>query len=214
MFFLTMIVIGLTGLVMMAIPGLNRSWRAGSGHSGLHVGHAHSGSGGHHGSHGIHPGSAKSGSALKAGAAWHIPNPRVIFSLIAMYGASGDLLVHAIHLEPRIVVLIAAVPAILMERFAFTPFWNLLFRFQGTPAAPLDQLVLSEARAVTPFRNQKGMVSVTHNGRLVQLLAELCEANRSARVGVGDRLIIEAVDTARERVTVAVVAPDVDELSL
>ena len=202
---------GLTGLAMMAIPGLNRHGHAGAGHSGVHVGHAHSGFGGHHASHTVQTNAAKSGQAVNTGAAWHIPSPRAIFSFIALYGASGYLLANVVHLEPRFVMAIAVAPAFLLENLVFTPFWNLLFRFQGTPSEPIDQLILSEARAITPFRNQKGLVSVTHNGRLVQFRAELSESNKSANVGVGDRLIIEDVDTAHERVTVALVAPEVDD---
>ena len=213
MFFLTLIVIGLTGLAMMAIPGLNRHGHAGAGHTGFHVGHGHAGFGGHHASHTVQTNAAKSGQAVNTGAAWHIPSPRAMFSFIALYGASGYLLANVVHVEPRIVMAIAVIPAFLLENLVFTPFWNLLFRFQGTPSEPIDQLILSEARAITPFRNQKGLVSVTHNGRLVQFRAELSEANKAAQVEVGDRLIIEDVDTAHERVTVAVVTPEVDDTS-
>jgi hypothetical protein len=80
-----------------------------------------------------------------------------------------------------------------------------MVRFQGTPSTSIDQLVLKEAVAVTPFRNQKGIVRVEHEGRLVQLSAELTEADAILEVKVGDRLLIETVDPAKQRVTVSVV---------
>jgi hypothetical protein len=64
---------------------------------------------------------------------------------------------------------------------------------------------MSEATAVTPFRGGRGVVSVVREGRLVQFSARLIEAQTSLPVRVGDRLRIEDVESARERVTVSVV---------
>jgi len=211
--FLTLIVVGLTGLGLMAIPGLNRHARGGFGRMAPHAGHVSLGGGARHAPQAPAPNAVKS-SNVYHGSIWQIPSPRMIFSLLALYGASGYGLVEAAHVNQHVAALIAVVPAVLLEHFVMTPLWNLMFRFQGTPSESLDQLILSEARAVTPFRNQKGLVSVTHNGRLVQFRAELSTGDSAAMVRVGDRLIVEDVDAAHERVTVAVVAPDVDDLSV
>ena len=63
---------------------------------------------------------------------------------------------------------------------------------------------MSEATAVTPFRGGRGLVSVVRDGRLVQFSARLIDTQASLPVRVGDRLRIEDVDAARERVTVSV----------
>jgi hypothetical protein len=134
---------------------------------------------------------------------WLIPSPRVIFSLMTLFGAFGYLLVETAHFTPIAAGLLAAAPALLMERFAVQPLWNLLFRFQGTPTAPLDELLLSEARAVTSFRNGRGLVSVVHDGRVVQFRAELTAPQKAMPVRVGDTLFIDEVDAPNERVTVS-----------
>ena len=106
-----------------------------------------------------------------------------------------------------IAALAAVVPALLVEWGLVRPVWRLLFRVQGAPSSPLEALVTSEAEAVVPFRNGRGMVSTVRDGRRVQLAATLRQDQRTLRVKVGDRLVIEDVDAARERVTVTI-APD------
>ena len=68
---------------------------------------------------------------------------------------------------------VAVVPALLVERLAVRPLWNLLFRFQAAAQRAAGELIFSEATAVTPFRNGRGIVSVVREGRLVQLAARL-----------------------------------------
>jgi hypothetical protein len=100
--------------------------------------------------------------------------------------------------------LVAVVPTLLVEWFLVRPLWNLTYRFQGEASSPLEGLVMSEAAAVVPFRNGKGMVSTVRDGRLVQFAARLREDQRALPVKVGDRLLIEEVDTRLERVTVSI----------
>jgi hypothetical protein len=204
--FLTLMVIGLAGLVVMALPALG-------GH-----GHGHSGAV-HHGGHGGFA-AGKLGTLFKGkGGAPRLngdtpslaslslrflPSPRLVFSLLALYGAFGNALVHAGHLGPLVAALLAALPALLVERFAVTPLWNLAFRFQAQPSSPLGALVLGEAKAVTPFRNGRGVVAIVRDGRLVQFSAHLLEPESKTRVRVGDRLLVEDVDTDHEHLTVSV----------
>ena len=191
--FLTVMVIGLVGLLVMALPAFARHG-AGAGH---HV-------------HGLLHVKAAAGVAKAAGAAKvtgatrFIPSPRLIFSVLALYGAFGNALVHAAHLTPLVAALVAVVPAAAVERFAVTPLWNLLFRFAGTPSSPLEHVVLADATAVTPFRNGRGMVSLVRDGRLVQFAAQLTDAHAGMEVRVGDRLRVEDLDSQRERLTVSV----------
>jgi hypothetical protein len=134
-----------------------------------------------------------------------VPSPRAICSVLALYGAFGNALLRAGHLPFASAAIVAVLPALLVERFVVRPVWNLLFRFQGQPSAPLEALLLSEALAVVPFRNGRGLVSVERDGRVVQLAATLREDQAAIAVKVGERLRIEDVDARREHVTVSVI---------
>jgi hypothetical protein len=212
--FLLLMIAGLTGLALMALPGLGRHGHGGVGHHSLgHVGHAtvHLGHAGSHAA-GAHVSGAESttdstGGGLVRGSASLfslLPSPRAIFSMMTLFGAFGYALVEAVHLSPIAAGLLAMIPAVVVERLAVTPLWNLLFRFEGTPSAPLDQLAMSEATAVTPFHNGRGVVSVVHDGRAIQLRAELAESQKAMPVRVGDTLCVEEVDAPNERITVSV----------
>jgi hypothetical protein len=208
---------GLVGLALMALAGFGRHGHAGTAPHGMgHVGHGtvHLGHGATHGAgaHGVGSSAATGahgadgGSAVRgnAGLLWLIPSPRVIFSLMTLFGACGYALVEVGHVSPVLAGLLAGVPALLVERFAVTPVWKLLFRFQGTPSPSLHDLVLNEARAVTSFRNGRGLVSVVHDGRVVQFRAELAAPQKAMPVRVGDTLFVDEVDALNERVTVSV----------
>ena len=95
-------------------------------------------------------------------------------------------------------------PQLLVERLLVRPLWNLVFRLEAPPCSPLEQLILSPALAVTPFRNGRGMVSTLRDGRRVQLVATLRQDQATLQVQVGTSLLIEDVDAANERVTVSI----------
>jgi hypothetical protein len=217
--FLILMVIGLVGLAMMAIPAFARHGTGPPthGHAGA-LGHG-AGGGGHLPSHGAGQGHASVQPTAASGASrellpaadvapsgivrW-LPSPRGAFTALALYGAFGNALVDAFHLTPIVAAFAALMPTLLIERFAVRPLWNLVFRFQGRPSASLDQLILAEAMAVVPFRNGRGIVSTHREGRVVQLAARLCDEQAMLSVKVGDRLRIEEVDAQHERVTVSV----------
>ncbi len=206
--FLTLTVAGLVGLFMMAMPAFR------------HHGHAHPAHGGGRAVLGCgQTAGGRSAFAIARKGAGHelvpadtmparllrlVPSPRALCRVSALYGAFGNGLVHAGHLRVAAAALVAVVPALLVERFLVKPVWNLLFRFQGQPSSPLEALLLSEARAVVPFRNGRGLVSVVRDGRVVQLAATLIPSDANVSVAVGDRLRVEDVDARRERVTVSV----------
>jgi len=201
--FLALTVIGLVGLLMLALPALAGHASLGQGHgaaahpTGVH-GHPHVGAG------------VDKSTLVVPAHGWGrwIPAPRAIFSLCALYGAFGNALVHAGHLTVPVAAAVALLPALLVERLLVRPVWNLLFRYQGAPSSPLEQLVMSEARAVVPFRNGRGMVAIVRDGRQVQLPARLREQDAGAPVAFGQRLRIEDVEARQERVTVSIIAPD------
>jgi hypothetical protein len=197
--FLTAMVIGLVGLVMMAVPAL------GGRH---HLSHVRAG--GHAPSlahHGGHVDALVRGGALKPYLVLRfLPSPRALFSVSALYGAIGNALVHAVHLGRGTSALVAIPPALLIEGLLVRPIWNLLFRFQGEPSGPLEALILGEAQAVVPFRNGRGIVSTIREGRRVQLSARLRPEEAGQPVAVGQLLRIEDVDARRECVTVSVLS--------
>jgi len=211
--FLTLMVIGLVGLAAMAVPAFAHGHNALSGHG---IGHAAVGHGVGHAAaaHGMaHAAVAPSARGalsqlLPADAArqglWRlVPSPRRVFSLLALYGAFGNAATHAFQLSTPVAALAAALTALLIEWLLLRPLWNLLFRVQAAPCSPLEHLISCEAHAVLPFRNGRGMVSAIRDGRSVQLVACLREEQRKLPVKVGDRLLIEDVDAAQERVTVS-----------
>jgi len=213
--FLALMVAGLTGLIVMAIPAFGRHGHIGTSHGIGAAGHTAMPVGAGHGA--ISAGAAAAGHALTAagnGAVQaasnsannlrFVPSPRMIFSVLALYGAFGNALHGALHLSNAVSALIAIVPAVLLEKFAVTPLWNAMLSSQGKPCSPLESLTLCEAEAVTPFRNGKGIVAMERDGRLVQFSAQLLPEQAHLPVQVGDRLRVEEVDTARERMTVTV----------
>jgi hypothetical protein len=194
--FLVLMVVGIAGLGVMALPALGRHGHVGHGVRGIHMlraGHA--------------------GKLLTAGKALAVtgrspvtrflPTPRLVFSLLALYGAFGNVLVAA-HLAGWAAAVLAVVPAGLVERFAVTPIWRMLFELELQASGPLAEIVMSEATAVTAFRGGRGVVSVVRDGRLVQFSARLIEAHARLPVRVGDRLQVEDIDPARERLSVSV----------
>ena len=212
--FLTLMVIGLVGLLMMALPALggHHHWSSqGGGHGGA-------------GTHGAAPhadtaaahADATSARGLNQPAlvpAGHsnlrfLLSPRTIFSLCALYGAFGNALVHAAHLSHATAALFAIAPAIVVEWVLVRPIWNLMFRYKADASSPLEQLICAEAQAVSPFRNGRGMITTVRDGRQVQLTACLTEEHAALPVRFGQRLRIEDVDARRERVVVSVIAAD------
>jgi hypothetical protein len=205
---------------MMALPAFRHGHGVLHGHGALH---GHGTSAGHGGpaavhGHGVHQHAVAPHDAGNRGASDQLvpadparetalrflPSPRSIFSALAVYGAFGNAAVHAFHLSFTVAAWASAVPALLVEWLLIKPVWNVLFRFQGSASSPLGDLVLTEARAVVSFKNGRGVVSTIRDGRQVQLVAQLRSDQTALRVNVGDRLLIEHVDAARERVTVSI----------
>jgi hypothetical protein len=232
--FLILMVVGLAGLAMLAVPALTRHGAPPPGH----LNNAHAGAVGH-GPHGAgvvrgvtlrqgHPtaptakcaadaGEGGSSAAMlpgdaartgPAGFARWIPSPRGVFTLLALYGAFANAIVEVFHATPLVGALGATIPTALVDRWMVRPLWNLVFKLQATPSGPLGALVLNDAVAVVPFRNGRGVVSTHRDGRVVQLAARLCDEQIALTVKVGDRLRIEEVDSGRERVTVSVLRSD------
>lgn len=182
----------MVGLLVMALPALGI--RAHGGHG--HPGHAFAST--HAAAHPPHAGAGAGRDAGAASATRFLPSPRAVFSVLALYGAMGNALVHAGRLAPVLAGFVALLPALAVERFVVSPLWNLMFRFQGEPSSPLHELLMQDAKAVTVFRNGRGIVAVERDGRLVQFMARLAEDQVALRVRVGERLRVDEVDGTKE----------------
>lgn len=200
--FITLLVIGLAGLVFMAIPAFGHHGDIGhggadAGHLAAHPAHTHATT--HHiqGHHDASAPNAPTGAFLGL-----IPSPRTLFSLLTFYGAFGNLFQQYFHLAVGLSALLALVPAYLIERCVATPLWNLLMGFAAQPAQPMQSLLLKEAEAISHFTNGKGMVKVIHDEREVQFLAQLSPEQANIPIRVGTKLRIEEVNTEQERLTV------------
>jgi hypothetical protein len=173
-------------------PGHHGSHHSGhSGHSDGHSGHTHSHSGQHH--HGDHT------------ARWALfLSPRIWFSVLVGFGATGLLLQH--YVSGLILLGAALLGGIAFEALFMRPLWSLASRFESEPAMTLETGVMDDAAAVTGFNRQgEGLVRLDLDGQVVQLLGVLTADERAAgvRVAAGDRLLVEAVDPARQRCTVS-----------
>jgi len=217
-FYLTLMLVGLAGLIMMALPGIGRHGRhalGGHGHGASGALHSHTGpaaiaaprTAGPLVPRGARAAASTTNSANSPLASFNalrfVPSMRGVFTVLAFFGAFSYALMDSARLGAWEAGLIAILPAVLLDHFAVAPLWDYLFQFAGKPASPLTELVMTEATAVTPFRNGRGIVQVIHDGRMVQLSARISSRQASLPVRVGDQLKIEDVDEEKERVTVS-----------
>jgi hypothetical protein len=187
--------LGFLGLAAMAFLGHMHT------HAGVR-GHGHAG--GHASGHGNSThGHARIGRTKNSAGWQHWISPRLLFSLLFAFGATGVLLRN---LLPALLVLaLALVAAWFFERWLVQPIWRLLFGFASNPMRTLESAVLEEAEAVTNFDQRgQGLVALQLDGQVIQLLASLApnEQRSATRVRAGDRLSIAAVDVKRNSCTV------------
>jgi hypothetical protein len=95
------------------------------------------------------------------------------------------------------------VGALGLEKLVVSPIWDVFQRFASRPARTLDTAVFEEAVAIANFDAEgNGVVSITLDGHETRILARLSEPDPQHRVHTGDALLIESVDTARNRCVV------------
>jgi len=194
--------LGSVGLGVMALSGLAQATHSGHAHSHGHGGHGNAGGIAHGNAHAHNHGHAH-GHGHATTRLLALLSPRVVFSALIGFGATGVL--SRPLLSGPALALVALGGGIAFELLAVAPLWRFLFRFASAPAQTLDSCVSDDARAVTTFDAAgHGLVAVELDGQVVQLLATLKASERSTarNVRAGDRLRIEAVDTARNRCTV------------
>lgn len=130
-----------------------------------------------------------------------ILDPRLLCSLMALFGATGQI-AYAAGLSPGWSAVLAVPAALGLEWAVVGRLWRLALSFQGQPESPMDTLLFDEVEAVTLFHNGKGMVRAVKDGRSVQLVAHLQDDEGEEPVRTGDRLRITGVDPENEKVTV------------
>ncbi|HKR56817.1 MAG TPA: hypothetical protein VJS20_10970 [Gemmatimonadales bacterium] len=198
--------LGGIGLLVMGVSGLGHRM-----HPGGHAAHGH----GHHGmvkaggkAHAAHHGAQQThginvGIARVSRAFLTVLSPRVAFSLILGFGATGFLL-KGVFGGP-ILVAFAAVGGVAFESILVRPLFNFLSKFASDPALTLEATLGDEVQVVTGFDVEgQGLVSVELNGQIVQLLGTLTPEDRAGpRVHAGDTLFVKDVDSARHRVVVS-----------
>ncbi len=218
--FLATLGMGLGGLLLMAVPGMRRHARA--GHTRVHArARAHTRAGARaqvrgqaavHGRAGAHGGHAHAPHAAhqmpRHGVADNllrfVPEPHLIFSVLALFGAFGNVLQHTLRLPFWTAALAAGGIAVTLEWLVVGRLWRFALKFTGAPTSSLGSLLMDQVEAVTAFRNGKGIVRAVLDGRAVQLSAELVPEESTLTVRVGDRMTIQEVDPEHERVRVSV----------
>ncbi|HKI96810.1 MAG TPA: hypothetical protein VJ992_16085 [Gemmatimonadales bacterium] len=218
--FLATLGLGLGGLLLMALPGMRRHARAGHtrvhararGHTrasaranvrGRGAGQAKAGAHGAH-AHATHAPQQVARHGVADSLLRFVPEPHLIFSVLALFGAFGNVLQRTLHLPFWTAALAAGGIAVTLEWLVVARLWRFALRFTGAPTSSLGSLLMDQVEAVTAFRNGKGIVRAVLDGRAVQLSAELIPEESALTVRVGDALTIQEVDPERERVRVSV----------
>jgi hypothetical protein len=191
---------GVSGLGHRVHPGGHATHGHGHGQHGHHgmASKAHAAQQGAQHMHGITVGIARVSRAFLT-----ILSPRVAFSLILGFGATGFLLKGVFG--GAILVAFAAVGGVVFESMLVRPFFNFLSKFASDPAMTLDATLGDEVQVITGFDAQgQGLVSVELNGQIVQLLGTLTREDRTGpKVRAGDTLFVKDVDSVRHRVVVS-----------
>ena len=188
------------GLVLMALSGLGHR-HAGHGHT---HGSARGGKGSAQHRHAGHGNSIRTNAALFL---LGLFSPRMLFSVLLGFGATGLLLDALFHLPAVPLAILAVVGGVSFERFIVGPFWNLLFGFASKPARTLESVRFEAGEAVTDFDSAgHGLVLLELDGQVRQILGTLAPEERTAdtpRVRTGERLFIRSVDGRRNVCTVS-----------
>ena len=191
--------LGAAGLVVMGLSGL------------AHVAGGHHGAHAHGGSHmGHNLAQARGGFRARGGGRgagprtlWALLSPRPLFSMLLGFGTVGVVLPSTLGGAPLFAT--AAAGGLLFEALLVRPLWNLLFRFESTPALTLESCIGDVARAATTFDAAgNGLITLELDGQVVQVLGSLRREDRDAgiRVRAGDPVSIDDIDAERNRCTV------------
>jgi hypothetical protein len=130
-------------------------------------------------------------------------SPLDLFIYCLGFGATGMLVKGFL---PAYAVWLAVAGALILNFAVIKPLMGVLIRWQSTPSEGLEGSVAEEAEAVSAFDHSgKGLVRLTLDGQIVQLLATLesSEHHRGVVVSKGDKVVILEVDAARNQCRVS-----------
>lgn len=223
-----LLLIGGLGFLAMAAMGMIHTGGGGHGHGqgadghGM-AGHSHAGIGHGHGhvdapaldhGHGANSGHiVRGGHPVKGagGGGKSITNsllvlvsPMDLFALALGAGATGLLLQKI--LAPNMLVWAAVAGALALNFLVLKPFFAMAMRFVTKPSEGLEGTVALKALATTRFDHDgRGIVQLTLDGQIVQLLASLDPAERELgeSVSKGDEVTVLEVDAKRNACTVS-----------
>lgn len=171
------------------------------GHGGAH-GHADMGSHGHaatnghaHGTQGHHSDADGSGKSFRS---WLAISPLDLFTMALGAGATGMAFSGMLQGAPLAVA--AIVGALVFDFLLVKPLIKLIFKFSSNPSEGLEGQLASTAEAMCAFDGSgKGVVKLTMDGQIVQLLAQLeaPEISGGVQVRKGDTVVITDVDPSK-----------------
>ena len=214
MIFETLFLVGLIGFLAMVGMGMMH----GHDHGGSHAGHdSHDASHSHHiGTHGSHHSAHPDHASAHGHAHGHghdepqqgmrLPffmSPLNIFSTCLGMGAVG-LLIQG-RLGFPIAFAAALLAGILFTAVLIKPIFGFLLNFSSTPSEGLEGTVAQTAEAVGAFdADGRGLIRMTLDGELVQLLARLeaAEIHQGTSVKRGDTVVITSIDPGKGTCTV------------
>lgn len=201
--YLLLLLIGIIGYVAMLAMGFAHT--GGHGHSLNAHGHGHSlpikgvsvngshstsQSGHHHSESGLKP--------IRDLHPWFFLSPISLFSMSMGAGITGLMLTG--HLAPLLIAFCAVGGAFGFQLLLVKPIMDAVLKFASRPSAGLEGMVAQPVEALTAFdRSGKGLVRLTLDGQIVQLLAtlEMGELSNGVKVSRGDRLLVTGIDAAR-----------------
>lgn len=206
--FLLLFIAGFAGFVAMSALGLHHGGHTAHGHT-LHQSSAHGhvhGHGadhavGHSGQHGhleIEP-QASAALAIGTGLLNYL-SPMHLFAYLIGAGATGLLLQNVI--SGVVLNVCAAVGAIAFDFGVIRPLMGFVMKFAGKPSDGLEGTVSQTATAISSFDERgRGLISLTLDGQIVQLLAQLddAELHHGTTVHKGDEVVVLEVDPERNR---------------
>lgn len=205
-----LLLIGGVGFLAMALMGMVHG--GGGGHRGPAIGHGHAhgpalghGHTGHVGK-GFHM-PKMSGAKLMKGRGTGLLmllSPMDLFAMALGAGAAGVLLKGII--APGLLIYAAILGALAFNFLVIKPMFALAMKFVTKPSEGLEGTVALKALALSRFdQDGKGIVKLTLDGQVVQLLAHLdpAECELGECVNKGDEVVVLEVDGRRNSCTIS-----------
>jgi len=135
-------------------------------------------------------------------------SPMDLFAMAFGAGTAGVLLQGV--LAPGLLIYAAIAGALAFNFLVMKPIFALAMKFASRPSEGLEGTVALQGRAITKFDTEgKGLVQLTLDGQIVQLLASLDPAERELGENVvkGDDVTVLEVDAKRNMCTISKLPP-------